>query len=178
MAFDLCHLRWREREARVITAGPWPAGDSRPRSRRGPGVKPLLPIPPAPPQATHSSASDSPLNNSPAEGLAGSGRAAGLTLGGRLRTIRASLFRTQRQQMSVRGPPCHARAARRARGAERERALAGPSGGASGPWGLGLKTYRKSSPTGTSTESDSRRAGVARVVRRLGLADRSGMLEP
>lgn len=36
-----CHLRQA-----------WPAGDSRPRSRRGPGVKPLLPIRPAPPDVT------------------------------------------------------------------------------------------------------------------------------
>jgi hypothetical protein len=27
------------------SAGPWPAGDSRPRSRRGPGVKPFTPDP-------------------------------------------------------------------------------------------------------------------------------------
>jgi hypothetical protein len=44
--------------------------------------------------------------------------------------------------------PCHARAARRARGAKRERALAGASGGASGPCRPGLKPYRKSSPPG------------------------------
>ena len=30
------------------TAGPWPAGDSRPRSRRGPKVKPFTPDPPGP----------------------------------------------------------------------------------------------------------------------------------
>ena len=42
--------------------------------------------------------------------------------------------------------PCHARAARRARGAERERALAGASGGASGPCRPSLKSYRKFSP--------------------------------
>jgi hypothetical protein len=33
-------------------AGLWPAGDSRPRSRRDPGVKPLLPFGPAPPEVT------------------------------------------------------------------------------------------------------------------------------
>jgi hypothetical protein len=30
------------------TAGPWPAGDSRPRSRRGPRVKPFTPDPSGP----------------------------------------------------------------------------------------------------------------------------------
>jgi hypothetical protein len=39
--------------------------------------------------------------------------------------------------------PCHARAARRARGAERERALAGASGGASGPCRPGLTQEKK-----------------------------------
>jgi hypothetical protein len=42
--------------------------------------------------------------------------------------------------------PCRAPAARRARGAKRERALAGTSGGASGPCRPGLKSYRKFSP--------------------------------
>lgn len=45
----LCRMReWREREAHAFTAGPGPAGDSRPRSRRGPGVEPFTPGLPGP----------------------------------------------------------------------------------------------------------------------------------
>jgi hypothetical protein len=47
---------------------------------------------------------------------------AGLTLGGRLRTMRAFLSRTRPLVGLQPGYPCRAPAARRARGAERERA--------------------------------------------------------
>jgi len=60
-----------------------------------PGSSRLLPIPPAPPDVTTRHRKRSMLNAKPAQGPGGSGRAAGWTLGGRLRTIRASLSRTQ-----------------------------------------------------------------------------------
>jgi hypothetical protein len=68
-----------------------------------------------------------------------------LDAGGRLRTMRGFLSRSNHGTTTI---PCRAPAARRARGAERERAQAGRSGGASGPCRPGLKTYRKSSPPG------------------------------
>jgi hypothetical protein len=72
--------------------------------------------------------------------------------------------------------PCRAPAARRARGAKRERAQAGCSGGASGPCWPGLKTYRKSSPTEGGT-----RQGVDQTEGRHGKPDRCSQrhhLEP
>jgi hypothetical protein len=64
-------------------AGPWPAGDSRPRSRRGPGVKPFTRDPSGPterdPLATVTITAQKSCRS---EGPDGSGRAAGLTLGG------------------------------------------------------------------------------------------------
>jgi hypothetical protein len=67
--------------------------------------------------------------------------------GGRLRTIRASPPGRHHKATIT---SCRAPAARRARGAEREQALAGCSGGASGPCRPGLKTYRKFSGAGGS----------------------------
>jgi hypothetical protein len=60
-----------------------------------PGSSRSLPIPPAPPELTRRQRHPHRSTAAPAEGLAGSGRAAGWTLGGRLRTMRASLSRTQ-----------------------------------------------------------------------------------
>jgi len=82
-------------EARVPMAGPWPAGDSRPRSHRGPRVKPFTPDPIGPSLKVSSCHRNDHPERSTSEGPMGSGRAAGLTLGGRLRTIRASLSRTR-----------------------------------------------------------------------------------
>ena len=121
------------------TAGRGVAGD--------PGSSRLLPIPPAPPKVTASRPSSSLLNNGPAEGLAGSGRTAGWTLGGRLRTIRALRLpdMTTRRFMSGFVGSRASRPAR-SRSRRRERALAGCGGGASGPCRPGLKSYRKFSP--------------------------------
>ena len=97
----------------------------------------------------------------------GSGRAAGWTLGERLRTIRASLARTQPGQIYVwvscvaRQPP-GALAER-----QRDRALAGCSGGASGPCRPGLEDAQKvitNRPTQTdadTTDADTTDAGRA-----------------
>ena len=152
-------------------AGPWPAGGLAGRGRRGPGVKPFTADSSGPfgrdPLATVTITAN---NNHPPEGPDGSGRAAGLTLGGRLCTMRASLSRTQPRLRPRPGP----RVARQPPGAlaERERALAGVSGGASGPCRPGLKTYRKFSGAGRS------RFGTA-VLRGVndgcGRADRTGL---
>ena len=90
---EVCCLR-KDGEARPrsLRQAPWPAGDGRPRSRRGPGTSRLLPI-----------------------------RSARLPVLGAITSSRRSGLRVARQ------PPGAAR------GAKRERALAGCSGGASGP---------------------------------------------
>jgi hypothetical protein len=137
--------------ARLPTAGLWPAGDSRPRSRRGPGVKPFTPDPSGPSRSdahvtvtisliidVHRSRTDWDAQRA--------GRWGAAPHNGRLPLPDATTTR------STLSPLCRAPAARRARGAKRERALAGASGGASGPCRPGLKPYRKSSPTGRHDE--------------------------
>jgi hypothetical protein len=79
----------------LTTAGPWPAGNAGRGVVGAPGSSRSLPIPPAPPKPTLHHRDDHRPAVAPPEGPAGSGRVAGLTLGGRLRTMRASLSRTQ-----------------------------------------------------------------------------------
>jgi hypothetical protein len=109
---------WREREAASPAAGLWPAGDSRPRSRRGPGVQPFTPDPAGPSEPTRLVTGWPLPTDGPAEGPAGSGRAAGWTLGGdSAQCSPPSPGRNHGTTIT----PCRAPAARRARGAERER---------------------------------------------------------
>jgi hypothetical protein len=136
---------------------PWPAGDSRPRSRRGPRVKPFTPDPSGPSDLTHLPQRRPPLNDQCAEGPDGSGRAADLTLGGGSAQYAPP---SPRPNHCTTITPCRAPTARRARGAERERALAGCSGGASGPCRPGLKPYRKFSPTVARLQCPTATAGV------------------
>ena len=130
-----------------FSAGLWPAGGSRPRRRRGPGVQPFTPDPSGPlPTGPTCHRDDHNL------------------------MIHAQRGRTDRDaQRAGRwgdgsaqcAPPCPgrnhdnihirailSRASRpaRSRSRRRERALAGCSGGASGPCRPGLKPYRKLSP--------------------------------
>jgi hypothetical protein len=81
----------------LTTAGPWPAGDSRLRSRRGPRVQPFTLDPGRPCKSSRDYRKIS-TQRSCYGGRPGSRRAAGLTLGGRLRIIRAFLPRTQPRQ--------------------------------------------------------------------------------
>jgi hypothetical protein len=129
---DACHLR----QAPGLPATP--AGGV----VGAPGVKPFTPDPSGP-SGRDSLATVTITTRRWVRGGAGRiGTGSGLDTGGRLRMIRASLSDASTATTAI-GQPCRAPAARRARGAERERALAGCSGGASGPWRPGLKTYRK-----------------------------------
>ena len=114
---------WREGEARDTGAGPWPAAYGLPRSRRGPGVKPFTPDSPGPSGRDRLATVTITTQTMDARrGRADRDALAGLTLGGRLRTIRTSPSRAQPLQRPQPGQPCRAPAARRARGAKRERA--------------------------------------------------------
>jgi hypothetical protein len=128
-----------------LTAGPWPAGDSRPRSRRGPGVKPFTPDPSGPSERDPHASVRITTQGSMRGGAGRIGTRSGLDVGGAAPHNARLPLPVATTTTSTTGPPCRAPAARRARGAERERALAGGSGGASGPCRPGLKTYRKSS---------------------------------
>ena len=75
-------LRMEGREARSSSGRPWPAGDSRPRSRRGPRVKPSTPDPASPSGRDPLASAILTAQQQSGGGVGGSGRAAGLTLGG------------------------------------------------------------------------------------------------
>jgi len=110
-----------------------------------PGSSRLLPIPPSPPQVTDFQR-NIPAQQQPHGGDGGIGTRSGLDAGGATPHNPCLPFPDATTTTSTLGPPCRARAARRARGAGRERALAGGSGGASGPCRPGLKSHRKLSP--------------------------------
>jgi hypothetical protein len=136
----------RGRGRRVYSAAGllWPAGNAGQGVAGDPGSSRLLPIPPAPPNV-----SPRHRNDQHPEMRRGAGG-----IGTRQRAGRWGSDSAQ-SALPVPDPtpgkilnkaPSRAPAARRARGAERERALAGCSGGASGPCRPGLKSYRKFSP--------------------------------
>jgi hypothetical protein len=114
-----------------------------------PGSSRLLPIRPAP-QVPQSFSGQSPTNDAQRAGRIGT--RSGLDAGGTTPHNARLAVPDATTTTSTSGSPCRAPAARRARGAERERAQAGASGGASGPCRPGLKPYRKSSPTKCQTE--------------------------
>jgi hypothetical protein len=145
----LPHAR-REREARVTYGRPGLPSIAGRGVVGAPGSSRLLAIRPAPPDVTRLPRRRSSRSDRCAKGPDGSGRAAGWTLGGRLRTMRASLSRTQpRPQPRVARQPPGALAERS--GSER---VAGASGGASGPCRPGLKRYREFSPPEIAGMSD------------------------
>jgi hypothetical protein len=124
-----------------VTYGrPWPAGDSRPRSRRGSRSSRYS-------RSVRPSGQDSlatatiTVRWTMRGGADGSGRAPGLTLGGNSAQLRAFLSRGDHGQ--IQNEATLSRASRSER--RPEPAAAGASGGASGPCRPGLKTYRKSS---------------------------------
>jgi hypothetical protein len=65
-----------------LTAGPWPVGDSRPRSCRGPGIKPFTPDPSGPSERNPLTTATITAHRLMRGGPDGSGRVAGWTLGG------------------------------------------------------------------------------------------------
>ena len=119
---DQLVMRVEGGEVRVTWEGPWPAGDCRPRSRRGPGVKSFTPDPSGPsgrdPLVTVTITAQLSIRG----GAGRIGTRSGLDAGGatphnpRLPLSDATTVRLRP------GQPCRAPAARRARGAERERA--------------------------------------------------------
>jgi hypothetical protein len=112
-----------------------------------PGVQPFTPDPVGPSEPSRLVTGWLLPTDGPAEGPAGSGRAAGWTLGGdSAQCSPPSPGRNHGTTIT----PCRAPAARRAREAERERALAGCKRRRVRAVSarLGLKPYRKSSPPG------------------------------
>ena len=105
---------------------PWPAGDSRPRSRRGPRVKPVTPDPCGPSGGQLYATVRIASQRASAGRAARIGTRSGLDAGGWLRTMRASLSRTQPQQGPrpaplAPAPPKPGTSARRARPCRRRR---------------------------------------------------------
>jgi hypothetical protein len=109
-----CHLR--QAPGLPAIAGPGVVG--------APGSSRLLAIRPAPPDVTRLPPRPSQPDDGCAEGSDGSGRVAGLRLGGRLRTMRASLSRAQ-PRLPHPWPDTVSRASRPVR----SRSGAGPSAG-------------------------------------------------